>query len=192
MATNRRVGSLLVLLLATTAIHGFQPPATLSTASRATTRGVAVPEPLSMIKKSKKSSSKGSKKSLSQSSGAGFGGAAPPQSSSGPILKDAPSWASRFPFAGDLRPGGQSPQRVVIADNVVPPDYADDGSPKNARPMLPWVIEVKTPDQIEKMRDSGRLARHVLDTAGRAVKAGVTTEEIDQLVHEETLKVRSG
>jgi methionyl aminopeptidase len=54
--------------------------------------------------------------------------------------------------------------------------------------MLPWIIEVKTPEEIEKMRAAGRVAREVLDIAGRAVQVGVSTDEIDALVHEETLK----
>lgn len=56
--------------------------------------------------------------------------------------------------------------------------------------MLPWMIEVKTPEEIEKMRAAGRAAREILDLAGRMVAPGVTTDEIDALVHEETLKVR--
>jgi hypothetical protein len=144
-----------------------------------------------MIKKSKKSSDSSSKKSRA-SAGTGFGGVTPSSgaAAAGPELEGGPAWASRFPFAGSVRPGSQSSQKVIIADNVLPPDYAEDGSPKNAKPMLPWVVEVKTPEQIEKMRASGSLARHVLDTGGRAIKPGVTTNEIDEIVHQEALKVR--
>ena len=139
-----------------------------------------------MIRKSKKKSSAGK----SRSSGGGFGGGGSSSSSSSTALEAPPSWANRFPFAGPIRPGSQTPQKVVIASSIVPPDYAEDGAPKNARPLLPWVIEVKTPEQIAKMRESGRLARNILDLAGRAVKPGVTTNEIDELVHQETIKVR--
>eukprot|EP00957_Ditylum_brightwellii_P056460 4279403-Ditylum_brightwellii.AAC.1 len=38
------------------------------------------------------------------------------------------------------------------------------------------------------MRASGRLAREVLDLAGRAVRPGVTTDEIDNIVHGATIK----
>lgn len=38
------------------------------------------------------------------------------------------------------------------------------------------------------MKAAGRVAREVLDIAGRAVRAGITTDEIDNIVHEETLK----
>ncbi|KAJ8901512.1 hypothetical protein NDN08_007356 [Rhodosorus marinus] len=47
---------------------------------------------------------------------------------------------------------------------------------------------VKSEADIEAMRVSGRLAREVLDIAGRMVKPGVSTDEIDAAVHEESLK----
>merc|ERR1719223_1554878 len=53
---------------------------------------------------------------------------------------------------------------------------------------LPWIIEVKTPEEIKKMRAAGRVAREVLDIAGRAVRPGITTDEIDNLVHAESVK----
>ena len=93
----------------------------------------------------------------------------------------------RFPYAGSVRPGTQSPQRrIIVSASDVVPDYALDGRPKKGSnsPLLPWVIEVKKPDEIEKMRESGKLARHILDLAGRAVKPGIATDEIDTIVHE--------
>jgi len=92
-----------------------------------------------------------------------------------------------FEYAGDIRPGSQTPQRIVTEPGIVLPDYAKDGRPKAKE--LPWgKVEVKTAEEIEKMRAAGRAAREVLDIAGRAVQVGVTTDEIDALVHEETLK----
>ena len=66
------------------------------------------------------------------------------------------------------------------------PDYALDGRPKKgtSSPLLPWVIEVKKPDEIEKMRAAGKLAREILDLAGRTAQVGVTTDEIDVVVHD--------
>jgi methionyl aminopeptidase len=99
-----------------------------------------------------------------------------------------------FPYAGSIRPGEQSPQRVVVDENIVFPDYAIDGIAKkgSSSPLLPWVIEVKTPHEIEKMKAAGKLARDILDLAGRAVAVGVTTDKIDTLVHEAIIKVRVG
>jgi hypothetical protein len=96
------------------------------------------------------------------------------------------SMTDHFPYAGSIRPGRQSPQRVVMDEKITLPDYALDGRPKkgSSSPLLPWVIEVKTAAEIEKMRASGKLAREILDMAGQAVAPGVTTDEIDTLVHE--------
>jgi hypothetical protein len=94
-----------------------------------------------------------------------------------------------FPYAGSIQPGTISPQRVVISENIAMPDYAMDGVPKKKSSLLPWIIEVKKPDQIEKMRSAGKLARDILDLAGRAVAVGVTTDEIDTIVHDAVIKV---
>lgn len=139
--------------------------------------------PLHMNKKKKgKSKGGGGKgKSSGGASGKGFG-AAPAVAALQNLVNPT------FQYAGTVVPGVQSPQRVVTEPNIMKPDYADDGMPKNRPQMLPWVIEQKTPEEILKMRAAGRVAREVLDIAGRMVKPGVTTDEIDAVVHEETLK----
>jgi len=93
-----------------------------------------------------------------------------------------------FKFSGDVRPGKQSPQRVVNNPRIIVPDYAVDGQPKNRGPLLPWLIEVKKPEEIAKMRISGRVAREVLDIGARAIRPGVTTDEVDRAVHEACLE----
>jgi len=93
-----------------------------------------------------------------------------------------------FRYSGSVQPGVQTPQRIVDDPAIMCPDYASDGVPKNASPMLPWIIEVKTPEEIVKMRAAGIVARECLDAAGRMAKPGVTTDEIDALVHAEALK----
>jgi len=102
-----------------------------------------------------------------------------------------------FPYTGTMRPGKQSPTRVVPhsvtegdlkGKEIIFPSYAKDGKPKNPAPGLPWVIEVKSNEEIEKMKAAGRAAREVLDIAGRAVKVGITTDGIDRIVHEESIK----
>mmetsp|Transcript_1880 Transcript_1880/g.2522 ORF Transcript_1880/g.2522 Transcript_1880/m.2522 type:complete len:435 (-) Transcript_1880:191-1495(-) len=93
-----------------------------------------------------------------------------------------------FNYAGSVRPGSQSPQKIVIDESIMKPDYALDTLPKNKPQMLPWIVEVKNKQEIEKMRAAGRVAREVLDCAGRAVAVGVTTDEIDNIVHAESIK----
>lgn len=51
-------------------------------------------------------------------------------------------------------------------------------------------VPIKTPDEIEKMRIAGRLAAEVLEMIAPHVKAGVTTEELDQLCHDHIVKVQ--
>ena len=45
-------------------------------------------------------------------------------------------------------------------------------------------IHIKTPEEIEKMRVAGRLAAEVLEMIEPHVKAGVTTETLDQICHD--------
>ena len=86
---------------------------------------------------------------------------------------------SNFKYAGSIRPGLQSPKRSVPSfssgKKIIFPDYAVDGKPKARPTLFPWVIEVKKPEEIVKMRRAGRAAREVLDLAGRLVEVGITT-----------------
>ncbi|MDX9707563.1 MAG: type I methionyl aminopeptidase [Azospira sp.] len=51
-------------------------------------------------------------------------------------------------------------------------------------------IEIKTPDEIERMRVAGRLASEVLDYIAPFVKPGVTTGELDRLCHDYMVNVQ--
>jgi len=104
--------------------------------------------------------------------GSGFGGAA--------MARDT------FKYSGRVKPGRQSAKRVV--PTAIPrPDYWKDGTPKARGPLLPWQIEIKSEADIAAMRISGRIAREVLDIAGNSIRVGMTTDEIDALVHEATV-----
>jgi len=86
----------------------------------------------------------------------------------------SPKIPPSFRYAGSIHAHPQTPRRYV-PDTIVQPDYANDGIPKARQPLFPWIIEQKTKEEIDKMRAAGRLARMVLDLAGREVKEGVTT-----------------
>ncbi len=45
-------------------------------------------------------------------------------------------------------------------------------------------ISIKTPEELDKMRNAGRLAAQVLDMIGPYVVPGVTTEELDRICHD--------
>ena len=51
-------------------------------------------------------------------------------------------------------------------------------------------INLKTPAEIEKMREAGRLAAEVLQVVAPFVKPGVTTEELDRICHDHIVNVQ--
>ena len=46
---------------------------------------------------------------------------------------------------------------------------------------------IKTPQQIEKIKASAKINNEILDLVGQKIKAGMTTEEVDQIVHDYTI-----
>lgn len=102
-----------------------------------------------------------------------------------------PSWAKSHHFTGDLRPALLSPRRTITNPKVKRPDYAthpggvseseqrDRASNNN--------IRVYGPDELEgecNLRYACAMGREVLDAGGKALRVGVTTDEIDRVVHE--------
>ncbi|KAI0557280.1 Methionyl aminopeptidase [Gracilaria domingensis] len=93
----------------------------------------------------------------------------------------------RFKYTGKLRPGTLSETRFVPSQ-IARPDYWKDGLPKAKQPRFPWDIKSLDEEQIQGMRVSCRMAREILDIAGQMVKPGVLTDQIDAVVHDETVK----
>eukprot|EP00796_Vickermania_ingenoplastis_P004089 gene4090-2937_t len=109
-----------------------------------------------------------------------------------------------FKFPGSLRPGKITPCRSVPA-HIARPDYAtrNDGvsaSEESDRGRHKAVVfnlkslhedfrdpNVKQTD-ILKMKRVCALSREVLDIACAAVRPGITTDEIDRIVHEATIE----
>jgi methionyl aminopeptidase len=77
-----------------------------------------------------------------------------------------------------LVPGTLSPRRAV-PKGIEPPEYAWKPTVDEGRE--PWV---QAPETIEAMRVAGRIAAQALQEAGKAVAPGVTTDELDRIVHE--------
>ncbi|PJJ96563.1 type I methionyl aminopeptidase [Lysobacteraceae bacterium NML03-0222] len=51
-------------------------------------------------------------------------------------------------------------------------------------------VTIKTPEEIEKMREAGRLAAEVLDLMSEYVRPGISTEELDRIANEHIVKVQ--
>ncbi|XP_074729320.1 methionine aminopeptidase 1D, mitochondrial isoform X3 [Strix uralensis] len=77
-----------------------------------------------------------------------------------------------------VSPAHPVPKHIKKPDYVttgIVPDWEDD-------------IEIKNEDQIQGLRQACQLARHVLLLAGKGLKVGMTTEEIDSIVHHEIIR----
>ncbi|MFJ8893994.1 type I methionyl aminopeptidase [Leifsonia sp. NPDC102414] len=80
--------------------------------------------------------------------------------------------------AGHLIPGRVSPLRSVPAE-IARPEYVGKKEPS------PYTgSDVYTPDEIELIRESGRIAARAIALVGENVRPGVTTEELDVIGHE--------
>ncbi|NYH77927.1 methionyl aminopeptidase [Actinopolyspora biskrensis] len=83
-----------------------------------------------------------------------------------------------MPVRSPLQPGEQTPRRPVPS-TIERPEYVDKPAPKhNTDP------DVQPPEVIESMRVAGKLAAQALEEAGKAVRPGATTDDIDAVVHE--------
>lgn len=94
-----------------------------------------------------------------------------------------------FPYTGTLRPAYPLSQRRAVPEHIPRPDYADDGIPISEQKRdYTTKIPIYTEEQIKIIKQAATFGREILDAAAEIVKAGITTEEIDELVHNETIK----
>ncbi|MGI5244667.1 type I methionyl aminopeptidase [Dactylosporangium sp. CA-139066] len=77
-----------------------------------------------------------------------------------------------------LAPGTQTPWRQVPA-SIVRPEYVGKRAPAKHRGS-----DVQPPEIIERMRVASKLAAQATALAGEHAQPGVTTDEIDRVVHE--------
>jgi len=89
-----------------------------------------------------------------------------------------------YKFTGPLRPGLLSPMRNVPS-HIKKPDYAEVyGGKPISEDKDRGQIKLHTKEEIEKMRNVCKLGAEILAIAGKMAKPGVTTDEIDRVVHE--------
>ncbi|KAL4074463.1 peptidase M24, structural domain-containing protein [Scleroderma yunnanense] len=99
-----------------------------------------------------------------------------------------------YSFSGTIRPVYPlSPKREVPA-HIPRPDYAlsDDGVPMSEMRTLGNPPRILGEDEIQKMRYACKitllgLGREVLDLAASHVRPGITTDELDAIVHQATI-----
>jgi methionyl aminopeptidase len=83
-----------------------------------------------------------------------------------------------MPVRSLLTPGTPTPIRPV-PPHIPRPEYV--GKPSPARSTEPYV---QTAETVELMRHAGKVAAQALAAGGAAVAPGVTTDEVDRVVHE--------
>jgi methionyl aminopeptidase len=83
-----------------------------------------------------------------------------------------------MPVRAPLQPGKLSPRRSVPG-TIARPEYVDKSTPERDTS-----DGVRTPEVIEAMRVASRIAAQALQEGGKAVQPGVTTDEVDAVVHE--------
>ncbi|KAJ2355233.1 Methionine aminopeptidase 1, partial [Coemansia sp. RSA 2618] len=95
-----------------------------------------------------------------------------------------------YAYTGTVRPVYPlTPQRAVPAE-IARPDYAEhkDGMSMMERTYGNAQMSTVSGTDEETMRRVCVLGREVLDIAARAIRVGVTTDEIDRVVHEATVE----
>lgn len=78
---------------------------------------------------------------------------------------------------GDLIPGRISPKLEVPA-SIPRPEYVGKAVPAKFKGS-----NIKTPDQVEKIRHSGKIAAQAIGLVGQNAKPGITTDELDKIAH---------
>jgi methionyl aminopeptidase len=86
------------------------------------------------------------------------------------------------PARRPLEPAKVTPRRAV-PPRIARPDYATTGRPRAQG------SDVKTPEQLARLRRACAAAARVLRVAGEAVRAGITTDALDEIAHEETIRL---
>lgn len=70
-------------------------------------------------------------------------------------------------------------KQLSVPRQIVRPEYVGKNSPAE------WTGgHIKTPEQVEKIRAAGKLAAQAIELAGSSISAGVTTNDLDVIVHE--------
>ena len=89
-----------------------------------------------------------------------------------------------YSYTGGMRPVYPLSPKRQVPDSIPKPDYFKDGISRSEQTFT-GRTKIKQHDQkeIEAMRKVCRLSREVLDIAAAALKPGVTTDYIDEVVH---------
>lgn len=80
--------------------------------------------------------------------------------------------------------GEVSPRQEVPA-HITPPEYSKSGVPSPRKLSCRKVNK----DQVDRIRQAGKIARLVLDTVLKEVRPGITTDYLDKVAHKRTIEL---
>ncbi|KAJ7285866.1 peptidase M24, structural domain-containing protein [Mycena rebaudengoi] len=75
-----------------------------------------------------------------------------------------------------------------VPDHIPRPDYARDGIPKEEQRNAGQPPRLLNAKEIEKMRTVCRMGREILDIGAANVRPGITTDELDEIIHNATIE----
>ncbi|KAJ7172508.1 peptidase M24, structural domain-containing protein [Mycena filopes] len=93
-----------------------------------------------------------------------------------------------YSFTGPMRPLYPLSSKRKVPDHIPLPDYVTDGVPRSEIRAAGQPPRILNAEEIEKMRAVCRMSREILDLAAAAVRPGITTDEIDEIVHNATIE----
>ncbi|CAI4047865.1 hypothetical protein SUVZ_12G2800 [Saccharomyces uvarum] len=96
---------------------------------------------------------------------------------------------SKFKYSGELKASYPLTPKRYVPEDIPKPDWAANGLPlleqRNDRLNN---IPIYKKEQLKKIRKACIFGREVLDAAAAHVRPGITTDELDEIVHNETIK----
>ena len=84
----------------------------------------------------------------------------------------------RDPVTGNLTAGSVSP-RLPVPESIPRPEYVGKQAPAKFTGS-----NIKTPDQIRKIRAAGKIAAQAIALVGENVRPGITTDALDRIAHD--------
>lgn len=95
-----------------------------------------------------------------------------------------------YAFTGSVRPMYPLSDRRKVPDHIPRPDYAEDalGRSVSEAKHAGQPPRILSKEEQERMRTVCRLGREILDIAASHVRPEITTDEIDEIVHNATIE----
>ncbi|KAJ7702984.1 peptidase M24, structural domain-containing protein [Mycena rosella] len=93
-----------------------------------------------------------------------------------------------YDFTGPMRPAYPLSAKRQVPEHIQLPEYVADGIPRSEIRAAGRSPRILNAEEIEKMKTVCRISREILDIAAASVRPGITTDEIDEIVHSATIE----